>query len=162
MAVGAVPTRTKKLGLDGFSRMLKMAYDNGVFFWETADQYGSHPHFKAGLRGLPREKVTIMTKTHASTADEMKADLDRFRKELGTDYIDIMLLHCMMDNNWADKKKGAMEYLTEAQSKGVIKTKGVSCHTLGALKAAARTPGWRWIWRASIPPASPWTPTLAR
>jgi predicted aldo/keto reductase-like oxidoreductase len=93
-----------------------------------------------------------MTKTHASTADEMKADLDRFRKELGTDYIDIMLLHCMMDNNWADKKKGAMDYLTEAQAKGVIKTKGVSCHTLGALKAAAANP-WVEVDLARINPA---------
>lgn len=150
--VGGSSNQTKKLGVDGFSKLLKMAYDNGVFFWEAADQYGTHPHFKAGLKGLPREKVTIMTKTHASTASEMKADLDRFRQELGTDYIDIVLLHCMMDNNWADKKKGAMEYLVEAQSKGVIKTKGVSCHTLGALKAAAANP-WVEVDLARINPA---------
>jgi predicted aldo/keto reductase-like oxidoreductase len=150
--MGGSSNQTKKLGVDGFSSMLKMAYDNGVFFWETADQYGSHPHFKAGLKGLPREKVTIMTKTHASTAAQMKADLDRFRQELGTDYLDIVLLHCMMDNDWADRKKGAMEYLNEAQAKGVVRTKGVSCHTLGALKAAAANP-WVEVDLARINPA---------
>lgn len=149
---GGSSNQTKKLGVDGFARMLKTAYDSGVFFWETADQYGSHPHFKAGLQGIPREKLTIMTKTHASTAAEMKSDLDRFRRELGTEYIDIVLLHCMMDNNWPDRKKGAMEYLEEARDKGTIRTKGVSCHTLGALKTAAANP-WVEVDLARINPA---------
>jgi predicted aldo/keto reductase-like oxidoreductase len=71
---------------------------------------------------------------------------------LGTDYIDIMLLHCMMDPDWPERKKGAMEFITEAQSKGLIKTKGTSCHTLGALQTAAKTP-WVEIHLARINPA---------
>ncbi len=49
----------------------------------------------------------------------MRADLDRFRRELGTDYIDILLLHCMMDDDWPDRKKGAMAVISEAQEKGI-------------------------------------------
>lgn len=150
--MGGSSNQTKKLGLQGMGNLLKAAYDRGVFFWETADQYGSHPHFKEGLKGVPREKVTLMTKTHASTAAQMKADLDRFRRELGTDYIDIVLLHCMMDADWNVRKQGAMEYLNEAQAKGVIKTKGVSCHTLGALKTAAAS-SWVEVDLARINPA---------
>jgi aryl-alcohol dehydrogenase-like predicted oxidoreductase len=149
---GGSSNQTKKLGVKGMSDLLKAAYDNGVFFWETADQYGSHPHFKQGLTGLPREKLTIMTKTHASTAAQMKDDLDRFRRELGTDYIDIVLLHCMMDANWPERKQGAMDFLAEAQQKGVIKSKGVSCHTLGALKTAAASP-WVEVDLARVNPA---------
>jgi len=138
--VGGSSNQTRKLGLQGLADLLRAAYDRGVTFWDSADQYGTHPHLKRALQGLPRERITILTKTHASTAAEMRADLDRFRRELGTDYIDIVLLHCMMDDNWPQRKAGAMEVLSEAKQKGIIRTHGVSCHTLGALRTAARTP----------------------
>jgi predicted aldo/keto reductase-like oxidoreductase len=132
--------------------MFKAAYDQGVTFWDSADQYGSHPHLRAALKGVKREKVTILTKTHASTEAEMRADLDRFRKELGTDYFDIVLLHCMMDGNWPEKKQGAMNVLSEAREKGIVKTHGVSCHTMEALKTAAAT-DWVQVDLARINPA---------
>lgn len=150
--VGGSSNQTKKMGLSGMGDLFKAGYDNGVFFWDSADQYGTHAHVKEGLKRVPREKVTILSKTHASTAAEMKADIDRFRREMGTDYIDILLLHCMMDDNWPDRKKGAMEYISELQQNGVVRTKGVSCHTLGALKTAARTP-WVEVDLARINPA---------
>ncbi len=135
--VGGSSNQSRKLGVKGLSELLYMAYDNGVNFWESADQYGTHPHLKAGLKRVDREKVVVLTKTHATTEKEMKADLDRFRRELGTDYIDIVLLHCMMNKNWPSIKKGAMEVLGRAREDGIIGAHGVSCHTLGALKAAA-------------------------
>lgn len=138
--VGGSSNQTKKLGVQGMADLFKAAYDNGVTFWDCADQYGTHPHAKAGLAKVPREKVTILTKTHANTAAEMRADLERFRRELGTDYIDIVLLHCMLDKNWNERKRGAMEVLSEAKEKGIIRTKGVSCHTLDSLKTAAAEP----------------------
>jgi aryl-alcohol dehydrogenase-like predicted oxidoreductase len=137
---GGSSNQTKRLGLKGLGDLFRTAHDNGVFFWDCADQYGTHPHVKEGLKGVKRETVSILSKTHASTAAEMKADIDRFRRELGTDYIDILLLHCMMDDDWTERKKGAMEYINELQAKGVVRTKGVSCHTLGALKAAVASP----------------------
>ncbi len=138
--VGGSSNQTKKLGFKGMAELFRAAYDQGVFFWDAADQYGTHPHLKEALKTIPRDKVTILSKTHAVTAAEMRADLDRFRKELGTDYIDIVLLHCMLDDDWDQRRKGAMEVLSEAKEKGIIKTKGVSCHTLGALKTAAKSP----------------------
>lgn len=72
--------------------------------------------------GVPREKVTILTKTQASTEAEMRADLDRFRKELGTDYIDILLLHCMIDDDWPRRKQAAMAVISEAREKGIVRT----------------------------------------
>jgi aryl-alcohol dehydrogenase-like predicted oxidoreductase len=149
---GGSSNQTKKMGLGGVADLLKAAYDNGVVFWDAADQYGTHPHLKEGLKRVPREKVTILSKTHASTEAEMRADLDRFRKEIGTDYIDILLLHAMMDPNWPDRKKGAMAVIDEAQAKGIVRTKGVSCHTLGALKTAAASP-WVEVDLARINPA---------
>ena len=129
--------QTRKLGIEGVADLLKAAYDEGINFWDSADQYGTHPHLKAGLNYVPREKVVIMSKTHAKTAAEMKKDLDRFRKELNTDYIDIMLLHCMMNGKWAKNRQGAMDVLSQAREDGIIRAHGVSCHTLSALEAAA-------------------------
>jgi predicted aldo/keto reductase-like oxidoreductase len=149
---GGSSNQTKKLGVQGVADLFKAGFDQGVTFWDSADQYGSHPHLKAGLKGVSREKVTILSKTHASTAAEMRADLDRFRREMNTDYIDILLLHCMLDADWDQRKKGAMDVISEAQEKGIVRTKGTSCHTLEALKTAARSP-WVEVDLARINPA---------
>ena len=150
--VGGSSNQTKKLGLAGVSDLFRAGYDNGVTFWDAADQYGTHPHVKQALRSVPREKVTLLSKTHASTAAEMKADLDRFRMEMGTDYIDVLLLHCMIEGNWPERKKGAMDVLAEAREQGIIRTHGTSCHTLEALKTAAKT-DWVQVDLARINPA---------
>ncbi len=137
---GGSSNQTKKLGVQGLADLFRADLDQGITFWDCADQYGTHPHVKLALKGAPREKVTLLSKTHASTEKEMRADLDRFRRELGTDYIDILLLHCMLDDDWPERKKGAMAVLFEAREKGLIRTHGTSCHTLGALRAAAKNP----------------------
>jgi predicted aldo/keto reductase-like oxidoreductase len=150
--VGGSSNQTRKLGVQGLADLFKAGYDQGLTFFDCADQYGTHPHAKQALKAVPREKVAIMTKTPASTEAEMKAALDRYRKELGVDYIDVMLLHCMLDADWAEKKKGAMAVISEAQEKGIIRTHGTSCHTLEALKAA-RDSSWVEVDLARLNPA---------
>lgn len=137
---GKSSNQTRQLGVDGLADMLWYGYDEGVRFWDSADQYGSHPHLKKGLTRVQREKVVILTKTHADTAEEMRADLDRFRQEIGTDYLDMVLLHAVTDPEWPKKRAGAMEVLSEAREKGIVKAHGISCHSLAALKVAARHP----------------------
>ncbi len=149
---GGSSNQTKKMGVQGIAELFRAGLDQGLTFWDSADQYGSHPRVKAAFQGVAREKITLLSKTHANTAGEMRADLDRFRRELGTDYIDILLLHCMLDGDWPKRKQGAMEVLSEAREKGIIRTHGVSCHTLDALKTAARTP-WVQVDLARINPA---------
>ena len=51
------------LGIQGLADLLHFGYDNGLIFWDAADSYGSHPHLKEALKRVPREKVTIMTKS---------------------------------------------------------------------------------------------------
>jgi aryl-alcohol dehydrogenase-like predicted oxidoreductase len=150
--VGGSSNQTRKLGVQGVADLYRAAYNNGITFWDSADQYGTHPHIKLALQTVPREKVAILTKTHSSTEREMRADLDRFRKELGVDYIDIVLLHAMMDDDWPERKKGAMAVLSEARDKGIVRTHGTSCHKLGALRAAAASP-WVQVDLARINPA---------
>src|SRR3954462_826464 len=140
-----------RLGINGFAELLCHAYDEGLHFWEGADQYGTHPHLREGMRRGGKNNVVVMTKTRALTAADVQADLDRFRRELGRDYIDIVLLHCMTSDNWPKEMEGPMEVLERARQKGIIRAHGVSCHTLGALKAAARTP-WVQVDLARINP----------
>ncbi|MBN1479133.1 aldo/keto reductase [candidate division KSB1 bacterium] len=131
--------QTQKLGVQGVADLLFAAYERGINFWDSADQYGTHPHLKEALKRVPREKVVILTKTHATTAEEMRADIDRFRQEIGTDYLDIVLLHFMTDPNWPTVKQAGMEVLAQMRQDGIVRSHGVSCHTLGALEAAANS-----------------------
>ncbi len=128
------------LGLQELADLLRYAYDRGVTFWDSADQYGSHPHVARALTGLDRQSVVIATKTCAKTAAEAEGHIDRYLRELGTDYLDVVLLHCMSSAEWTDTCSGAMEVLQEKKKAGVIRAHGVSCHDLGALRRAAETP----------------------
>jgi aryl-alcohol dehydrogenase-like predicted oxidoreductase len=141
-----------RLGLAGFSGLLVDSFDRGITFWETADQYGAHAHLKQAIATVGRQNVVILTKTHAQSETEMEADLQRFLRELGTDYIDIMLLHNRQSGTWTEQCAGAMSHLADAKQRGVIRAHGVSCHTLEALRLAARTP-WVDVDLARINPA---------
>jgi aryl-alcohol dehydrogenase-like predicted oxidoreductase len=139
------------LGVQGLSDLLRNGYDHGLRFFDAADSYGSHPHVAEALKHVQRDKVTVLTKSWARDADGMRADLDRFRKELGTDYLDVCLMHCVTEADWTDRFRGAMDVLSEAKQKGIIRAHGCSCHTIQALRAAAKSP-WVEIDLARINP----------
>jgi 1-deoxyxylulose-5-phosphate synthase len=128
------------LGIGGLSDLLRNGYDQGLRFFDAADSYGSHPHVAEALKHVPRDKVTVLTKTWARDPATARADLDRFRKELGTDYLDICLMHCLTEGDWTERYKGVMDVFSEAKEKGIIRAHGCSCHSIEALRAAAKSP----------------------
>jgi aryl-alcohol dehydrogenase-like predicted oxidoreductase len=128
------------LGIQGLSDLLWRGYDHGLRFYDTADGYGSHPHVAETLKHVPREKVTIMTKSRARDPQQMIADIDRFRKELNTDYIDLLMMHCMVEENWTERFRPTMDVISEAKEKGLIRAHGCSCHKIAALREAAQSP----------------------
>jgi aryl-alcohol dehydrogenase-like predicted oxidoreductase len=128
------------LGVKGLSALLLNGYDHGLRFFDAADAYGSHPHVAEALKHIPRDKVTVLTKTWARDPATARADLDRFRRELGTDYLDICLMHCLTESDWTERYRGVMDVFTEAKQKGVIRAHGCSCHSIEALRAAAKSP----------------------
>jgi len=127
------------LGLGGLSDLLRNGYDQGLRFFDSADAYGSHPHVAEALKHVPRDKVTILTKTWARDPKTARADLDRFRRELGIEQIDICLMHCLTEGDWTERYKGVMDVLSEAKEKGIIRAHGCSCHSIEALRAAAKS-----------------------
>jgi 1-deoxyxylulose-5-phosphate synthase len=130
------------LGLNGLRDLLLFAHDHGVRFWDSADQYGSHPHVKAALKSLDRESVVITTKTTSRTGASVENDVKRFLKEIGSDYVDIVLLHCLTQHDWPTRYPDAMEALTRCKEQGLIRAHGVSCHDYGAFQTAAMT---KWV-----------------
>jgi aryl-alcohol dehydrogenase-like predicted oxidoreductase len=139
------------LGVKGLSDLLLNGYDHGLRFFDAADSYGSHPHVAEALKHVHRDKVTVLTKTWARDPATARADLDRFRRELGTDYLDVCLMHCLTESDWTERYKGVMDVLSEAKEKGTIRAHGCSCHSIEALRAAAKSP-WVEIDLARINP----------
>lgn len=133
-----------RLGMSNFVKMAHHAYDRGIHFFDTADSYGSHPYVREAFKEIPREKVTLLSKmwttNDASKAEPVDKALDRFRSETGSDYFDILLLHCLMNGNWKEEKKRYIDYFSRAKQDGIIKAVGVSCHNFDALKVAADDP----------------------
>jgi aryl-alcohol dehydrogenase-like predicted oxidoreductase len=140
---GGGESNQTRLGTNPFVTMLLDGYhENGLRFFDTADSYGSHPYVASAIKRLPRDKVTVLTKTDHRDPKEVRDDLDRFRRELGTDYIDILLIHCTTEGDWTTRYRGVMDVLSEAKQKGIIRAHGVSCHSIEALRAAAAASDW--------------------
>lgn len=133
-----------RMGVENWVKIARYAHERGVTFYDAADLYGSHQNVKAILKEVSREKATLLSKIWTRpenwNQDSPVKTIDRFRKETGSDYFDIMLLHCMTNPKWQEEKKPYIEALSEAKQKGVIKTVGVSCHNFEALKLAVEDP----------------------
>ena len=135
-----------RLGYKGFVELAQHAYDRGIRFFDTADMYGSHEYVREALKVIPRDKVTILTKVMVYDQEgwykkePFQTSLDRFRQEVGTDYFDIFLLHCMVNGQWSTEYKKYMEEVSKAKQKGILKTVGISCHDYDALVEAANNP----------------------
>ena len=129
-----------RIGLEKFKQIVHAGYDRGIRFLDTADTYGSHPFVKEAIKLLPREELTVMTKIWTDNLawhplQPVDQTIERIRQELDTDYLDIVMLHCMTKANWTEDKKRFMDGLSEAKSKGLIKKVGFSAHDFGALQS---------------------------
>jgi aryl-alcohol dehydrogenase-like predicted oxidoreductase len=140
------------LGVKGLSDLLLNGHDQGLRFFDAADSYGSHPHVAEALKHVQRDQVTVLTKSWARDPAGMRADIERFRKELGTEYIDVFLMHCLTEGDWTERYKGVMDVLSEAKQNGIIRAHGCSCHSIEALRTAAKSP-WVEVDLARINPA---------
>lgn len=145
-----------RLGMDMFADMVHHAYDRGITFFDMADSYGSHPFVGHAIKNLPRENITLLTKiwTHEDGSDRnapVTESIDRFREEMGTDYIDIVLMHCLMQPGWSKNRTHYIDGLLKAKQDGVIRAVGVSCHNWEAMVEAVDNP-WVDVIMARINP----------
>ena len=134
----------RELGQEQFTRLVRHAYDNGVRFFETADTYGGmHDMLGIALKGIPRDTYRLMTKYRTPPpADDPAARLDTYRRQLNTEYIDIMLIHCVRPATWDTDYQRLQDSFSEAKHKKIIASHGASVHGLPALR---KFPGNRWL-----------------
>ena len=139
-------------GRKAFVSLIEHAHANGVNYFDLADMYGAHDYMKDAMKNsIKREDAMLLTKTVSRDPTLIKADLERFRRELDTDYIDVVLLHCLTEPGWTEKLKPCMDVLSEAKAKGHIRAHGCSCHNFGAMETAADSP-WTDVLLARINP----------
>lgn len=138
--------------------VLRHAYDRGLRQFDLADTYGTHPLMAEALKGMEREELLLSSKIWTrgggipeKERPDMDVVVDRFRKELDTDYIDLMQIHCMVDADWTTKMKKQMDELEDLKAKGIIKAHGVSVHSYEAMVAALESP-WVDVLHARINP----------
>ncbi|HUT95221.1 MAG TPA: aldo/keto reductase [Thermoguttaceae bacterium] len=135
-------SRQLRLGQAEFTRVIRHGIDRGLRYVDTADQYGTHIFVREALKGVPREDLFIQTKTRALHPEVAKVDLDRFRQELGTDYIDSLLMHGMGTETWPADMRSVMDVLAEAKEKKIVRAVGISCHGIAPLRAST---GCDWL-----------------
>jgi aryl-alcohol dehydrogenase-like predicted oxidoreductase len=143
---GARSSAHTRLGEKAFTELLRHSLDQGVAFIDTADLYGAHPYVATALKGVPRDKYILSSKIWPrkeywnSPSGGAKEEVDRFRKEMNTDVLDICLIHCMTDAQWPQTYERIRDELSELKEKGAVRAVGVSCHEFEAVKVAAVHP----------------------
>ncbi len=127
--------------------VIRHAYDRGVRFFDCADTYGTHPLMAEALQKMDRDQITLCSKIWVRPGGIPEPErpdanivIDRFRKELNTDYLDMVQIHCMVDTDWTDSQKRQMEILDNLKAKGIVRAHGVSVHSLDAMKKAVASP----------------------
>jgi len=129
----------RDLGREGFNNLVRYAYDQGITYFDCSQTYRTFEWLGGAIKGLPREKLFIQSKIPGQP-DKVLEVIDRHRKLYDTDYIDTMLIHCMIKDGWTDQWKRIMDGFDEAKEKGWIRSKGVSCHSVPALRTATVSP----------------------
>jgi len=128
----------RSLGQENFNRLVRYAYDQGITYFDCAQSYRTFEWMKDAIKGLPRERLFIQSKIGGKPENILQA-IDNHRKVFNTDYVDSMLIHCMVKDGWTDEWKRIMDAYDEAKDKHWILSKGVSCHSLPALRTATDT-----------------------
>ena len=133
----------RDLGQEGFTRLVRYAYERGIRFFETAESYGEmHRMLGVALKGVPRDSYRLMSKVTTHTGVNPQEKFDELRKLANTEYFDIMLLHWQHTATWPADTARWQDGILEAQSKKVIVSHGASVHGLPALR---QVPGNNWL-----------------
>ena len=127
----------RALGEAGFTKLVRHALDSGVRYIDTADSYRMHYLVSTALQGVSSDKYFVQTKTTAKHPEVAKADIERFRRELGLQTLDTLLMHCMTRGGWDVDMRPVMDVLYDAKEKGRVRSVGVSCHGFPPLVTSA-------------------------
>lgn len=119
---------TYKVGDDEAQRAVEAALATGYRLIDTAEMYGNEVGVGRAIAasGVPREEVFLTTKVWNDHhgAEPARAALEASLERLGTDYLDLYLIH------WPSPKQGlyaeTFQALLKARDEGLIRSAGVS------------------------------------
>jgi aryl-alcohol dehydrogenase-like predicted oxidoreductase len=138
----------RNLGQEGFNRLVRHAYDNGVRFFETADSYEDmHTMLGIALQGIPRDTYQLMTKVTTFDGSDPHRRIDELRRQIRSDYFDVMLLHWQRGTEWPHETTGWQDAIDKAQDRKAVLARGASVHGLPAL---SQVPTFNWLQVAMI------------
>jgi len=147
-----------RMGRENCEALMRGAFERGVRWFDLADMYGTHSYVVPALQGIPRSQFGIVSKIwfrSGGIPEKERPDADvvveRFLKEVGTDYLDVVQIHCVVSAKWPEEMRKQMDILAKLKERGLIRAHGVSCHSLDALVAAANEP-WVDVVHARINP----------
>lgn len=131
-----------RMGQERFNALAQGCYERGIRLFDVADLYGTHPFLARALKNMPRRDYVISSKIWFRRGGIPEPErpspdivIERFLKELKTDYIDLVLFHCVTSDKWPEELEDQMDILAGLKKKGLIRAHGVSCHSLVALQA---------------------------
>ena len=117
-------------------RLVRMAYDAGIDFYDTARWYtDSEVKLGEALDGI-RDKVVIATKTGSQDAEGFWRDLETSLKNLRTDYVDIYQFHNPPFCPRPGDESGLYDAALEAKRQGKIRHIGITNHRLSVAHEA--------------------------
>src|SRR5262245_40615304 len=135
-----------RLGREALEKLLRHGMDEGIRFLDMADLYGTHPYVKETIKGMNRDRYVLLSKIWTRKENWVQPsggaveEVDRFRKELGVDMIDVCLIHCMTDSGWAKSQDRVRDALSSLKQKGTVRAAGASCDEVGVWKDPAKGP----------------------
>ncbi|MGA2098406.1 MAG: aldo/keto reductase [Candidatus Acidiferrum sp.] len=133
----------RDLGQDGFTRLVRYAYDQGIRFFETAESYADmHRMLGVALKGIPRDSYRIMSKMSTYGNGNPQAKIDELRGLANCEYFDVLLLHWQHTGTWPTDTRRWQDGILEAESKKTVVSHGASVHGLPALR---QMPGNKWL-----------------
>ena len=136
-----------RMGKEKFNALAMGCYERGVRLFDVADLYGTHPFLAGALKNMRREDYVIASKIWFRSGGIPEPErpnpdvvVERFLKELKTDYIDLILFHCTTSEKWPEELGDQMEILAKLKKKGLIRAHGLSCHSVAALERCVKEP----------------------
>lgn len=113
---------------------VKWALQHGYRHIDTAQMYGNEKSVGEGIRlsGVPREEIFLTSKLNNSNHgyETAKRTIDESLEQLGTDYMDLFLIHWPVveghEHDWKEDNIETWRALEEAYEAGKLKAIGVS------------------------------------
>ncbi len=134
---GALPVQ--RVGMDEARRILRLAYEGGINYFDTARFYTDSEEKIGEALSDVRRNIIISTKTMRTETEGFWRELDMSLRLMKTDYVDIYQFHNPSFCPKPDDGTGLYEAMLEAKRQGMIRHIGITNHRLSVAREAVES-----------------------